>query len=309
MKSMTPFQEALLAATEAQFADVPEEEQIDIQPSPEFYSNRPGKKKSLKPLRKAILIAAALALFVGIAFAAHFFTLGKTEVEIYQFPLRAEEIANGATAGNYVIELKFQEDFSNPNGPDNIETFYLPTLDVCENADYTDYEVGDGKNRYLPLRSKEEIDELNAWGESDDISDLPEDAGVIVHCIDYTDQMPENPIDFHADWFVKDQQITFYQRLAKDIPEIDFFSIQIPGDMLPEARTEMLTIGNYEVLSVIAEWQLPWETDRHTTHHWYWTNGEYFFSISADDVDMEFMEQFMESVQPIEDITAYFGEE
>ena len=116
--------EVLLTSAEAQFADVPQEEQIHITPSPGFYDNLPGKKKPLKTFRRAILIAAVLALFAGIAFAAHYFTMGNVGVEIYQFPLRAEEISNGATAGNYVVELKFQEDFSAAGAPDSIETYF-----------------------------------------------------------------------------------------------------------------------------------------------------------------------------------------
>lgn len=326
MKSLTPFQEALLASTEAQFADVPAEDQVEIQPSPEFYNSRPGKKKSRKPLRKAILIAAAVALFAGIAFAAHYFTLGKVDVTagILKCPLTAEEVTDGA----YVVDIKFREDFSDSNAPDIIETYYLPTLDICKNADYKDYEIGDEKSRYLPLRSKEEIDELNRWAESDNTSDLSEDTEGIVYFGDFTDQMPEAPEYFHADWFADDQQISFSQKPAKSIPDIDVFSIFYEPDCLPETKTEMLQIGNYEVLSISIEWQFPWEgeTDRHTTHHWYWTDGAYLFELSVNDTgttvcdtDRSFMQQLMESVQPVddpfteimqstEDTTEHFGE-
>lgn len=314
MKSMTPFQEALLASVESQYTDVPAEDQIEIQPSPELYRNRPGRKKHMKPLRKAILIAAAVALFAGVALAAHLYTLGKVDVTagILRCPLTAEEITDGA----YVIDIKFREDFSNSDAPDIIETFYLPTLDVCENAERKKYEVGDDKHRYLPLLSREEIDELNRWAESDDTSVPPEDTGAVVHFNNFTDQMPEAPKYFYADFFVGGRQIHFSQEPAKSIPDYDIFSHYFDPASLPEVQTEMLQIGNYEVLSLSVQRQLPWEgeTDRHTNRYWYWTNGEYLFTISVSDTgttvydtDLAFMQQLMESVKPIEDISSYFG--
>ena len=304
---MTKFQEALLASAEAQFADVPEEDQIHIIPSAEFYNNIPKGKKTVHPLRRAILIAAALALFVGVAFAAHYFTMENVEIEIYQFPLRAEEIANGATAGNYVIELKFQEDFSDAGAPDSIETFYIPTLEIFENADYSNYEIANNDYRYFSSLSKEEIEERNREYEN-----LPEPGENEFYFYNlFTDRIPENPTYANGEWFVDETQIMFTQKPAKRIPEIDQFTIQYPGEWFPETITERLTIGNYEVLSVFVEYQYPFEgeTDKHSTYHWHWTNGEYFFSIMAEDVDQTFMQELMESVQPIEDITTYFDQE
>lgn len=307
MKSMTKFQEALLASAEDQFADVPAEDQIEIQPSPEFYSNRPGKKKSLKPLRKAILIAAALALFVGIAFAAHYFSMENVEIEIYQFPLRAEEIANGATAGSYVVKLKFPDDFSDAGAPDSIETFYIPTLEIFENADYSNYEIANNDYRYFSSLSKEEIEEHNR--EYENLPDPGENEFYFYNL--FTDQIPENPTFAHGDWYVNGNQITFSQRLAKHIAEGVFYTIQYPGEWLPEAHKELLAIGNYEVLAITVEHHLSFEEEpvRHTSHHWFWSDGEYLFSITARDVDQAFMQEFMESVQPIEDITTYFEQE
>ena len=307
MKSRTPFQEALLSSAEDRFADIPEEDQIQMTPSQEFYHSIPGKRKPLSFVRKAILIAAALALFVGVAFAAHYFTLGNTEVEIYQFPLSAEEIANGATAGSYVVELKFQEDFSNAAAPNSIETFYIPTLEILETADYSNYEIANNDYRYFPSFSKEEIEEWNRYYEN-----LTESKENEIHFYKlFTDRIPENPTYAHGDWFVGENQIMFSQNLAKRIPEIDLFSIQYPGEWNPVAITERLIIGNYEVLSVFVEYEYPDEEEatKHSAYHWFWTNGEYFFSVMAEDVDQTFMQELMESVQPIEDIETYFDQE
>ncbi len=307
MKSMTPFQEALLASAEDQFADVPAEDQVEIQPSPEFYNSLPRKKKPRNPLRKAILIAAAVALFAGIAFAAHYFTMGDVEVEIYQFPLTAKEIANGATAGSYVVELKFQEDFSDAGAPDSIETFYSPTLEILETADYSHYEISNNDYRYNSSLSKEEIEEWNRYYEN-----LPDPMENESHYYKlFTDLIPENPTYAHGDWSVGENQIMFTQKLAKRNPEIDLFSIQYPGEWHPEAVTQRLIIGNYEVLSVFVEYEYPDEEEapQHSAYHWFWTNGEYFFSIMAQDVDQTFMQEFMESVQPIENIKVFFDQE
>lgn len=304
MKSMTPFQRALLAATEAQFADVPEEEQIEIHPSQEFYTKRPRMKKPLKPLRKAVLIAAALSLLAGIAFAAHLFTPGK--VEVYEWPLELVEKHNMG----YVLELKFQEDFANENAPNSIETYYLPTIDVSrENAMSGSFEVGNDEGRYLPLLPEEERILPNE-------DDLPE--GVFISGNHILEQFPREATYFHAGWSVAGLQIYFSQQLAKQIPEVDFFSIQYPSEMLPEARTEILQIGNYEVLTVSIEHQEPYEGngDRHTDHYWYWTDGDYFYSLNISDPELfgqdmpkEYMQKLMESVQPIEDMSPYSGVE
>ncbi len=306
MKSLTPFQEALLAATESQFADVPEEEQIHIHPSQAFYDNIPGKRKPLKPLRKAILVAATLALLIGTALATHFFSVG--EVEVYEWPLETVEKHNMG----YVLELKFQEAFANENAPDAIETYYLPTLDVNrENAMSGSFEVGSDEGRYLPLLRKEEI--MLIPQEEEDIS---EDVFIIGN--HFLDQLPRNHTYFHAGWSVDGLQIYFSQKPAKQIPEIDFFSIQYPSEMLPEARTENLQIGNYEVLTVSIEHQEPYEGngDRHTDHYWYWTDGDYFYSLNISDPELfgqdmpkEYMQKLMESVQPMEDMSPYFGVE
>ena len=113
-------------------------------------------------------------------------------------------------------------------------------------------------------------------------------------------------------------QIYFSQQLAKQIPEVDFFSIQYPSEMLPEARTEILQIGNYEVLTVSIEHQEPYEGngDRHTDHYWYWTDGDYFYSLNISDPELfgqdmpkEYMQKLMESVQPMEDMSPYSGVE
>lgn len=301
MKSMTKFQEALLASAEAQFADVPEDEQIQITPSAEFYKNIPNRKKTFHPLRKAILIAAAVALFVGIAFAAHYITIGNVEVEIYQYPLRAEEIANGATSGNYVVELKFQEDFSDANAPDSIETFYIPTSELLEAADHANCDISNSDYRYNSSLSKEEIEEWNHYYET---LPVPEENTLHFYKL-FTDRIPENPIYANGEWFVDETQIMFTQTLAKRIPEIYQYTIQYPGEWNPKTVTERLIIGNYEVLSVFVEFDSP-DATKHSAYHWFWTNGEYFFSIMADDVDQTFMQELMESVQPIENISAYF---
>ena len=304
MKPMTPFQEALLTATETQFADVPEEREIEIHPSQEFYDHIPGKRRALKPFRKAILIAATLALLIGTALATHFLSMG--EVEVYEWPLEMVEKYNMG----YVLELKFQEAFANENAPDAIETYYLPTMDVCrENAMYGSFEVGSDEGRYLPLLPREEMILPN----EDDLSE-----GVFISGNHILEQLPREATYFHAGWSVEGLQIYFSQKPAKQIPEVDFFSIQYPSEMLPEARKEILQINNYEVLSVSIEHQYPFEgeTDRHTDYYWYWTDGDYFYSLNINDPELfdrdrpkEYMQQLMESVQPIEDMTLYFGEE
>ncbi len=283
MKSMTPFQEALLAATEAQFADVPEEGEIDIHPSQEFYNNHPGRKKTLKPFRKTILIAASLALLMGATFATQFFSLGKVEVEKHIFPVEARDNACD------VFDIVFYDKIANEDAPRSIQTYYLPTKDVTvENVGIV--EVSKDGNIYIPLQHHGEHDYSQYdW---------------------YLDHIPESPTSFTADWFIDDRQIMFTQELAYDIPAGEkYWSIAYPPDNHAVMRAEILEINNYEVLSVEVESDIPFEEGRETVYYWYWTNGDYVFQLLASHADKEYMQQLMESVQPMEDMSPYFGEE
>ncbi|MBR6826428.1 MAG: hypothetical protein IKM59_07770 [Oscillospiraceae bacterium] len=288
MKSMTPFQEALLASTEAQFAEVPEEEQIEIQPSPAFYSNRPGKKKSLNPLWKAILIAATVALFVGAAFAAHFNTLGNVEVYDYPFPAEVE------ACDVYVI--KFHEEFANSHAPETIKTFYLPTLDVSvETADPGWVMVSDREKAFYPLLERTDFADPEAPENTNDIQ--------------FADQMPKDPIEFSSGWtlysedYMNSRQITYWQKTAKSVPiGTDFYSIAYLPEFCSENQVETLQIGPYEVLSIFVDWIGPHAHDPHTTTYWFWTDGDYIFQLSADDADVAYMQALMESIQPVDDM-------
>ena len=296
MKSMTKFQEALLASAEAQFADMPEDEQIQITPSAEFYNNIPNRKKTFHPLRRAVLIAAALALFVGVAFAAHFFTLGNAEVYDYTFPADVE------ACDVYVI--KFHEEFANPDAPETIETFYLPTLDVSlETADPGWVSISDGETHYAPLL------------EPADFAAIEEDPENWNHLY-YADQMPEAPTHFSSGWTLyshdnmESRQITYWQETAKSVPiGTDFYSIAYPPEFYSEKQVETLQVGNHEVLSILVDWEGPHSHDPHTTTYWFWTDGEYVFQLSAEDADVSYMQALMESMEPIEDIETYFGQE
>lgn len=294
MKSMTKFQEALLASAEAQFADVPEDEQIQITPSAEFYNNIPNRKKTFHPLRRAVLIAAALALFVGVAFAAHFFTLGNAEVYDYPFPADVE------ACDVYVI--KFHEEFANFHAPETIKTFYLPTLDVSvETADPGWVKVSDGEKPFYPLLERTDFED----------PEVPESGGYI----QFADQIPQDPIRFSSGWtlysedYMNSRQITYWQKTAKSVPiGTDFYSIAYPPESCSENQVETLQIGQYEVLSILVDWEGPHSHDPHTTTYWFWTDGEYVFQLSADDADVGYMQALMESMEPIEDISAYFAQ-
>ena len=102
-----------------------------------------------------ILIAAAVALFAGIDFAAHYYTLGNVEVYNYPFPAEVE------ACDVYVI--KFHEEFANSRAPETIETFYLPTLDVSvETADPGWVQVSDREKTFYPLLERTDFEALEA---------------------------------------------------------------------------------------------------------------------------------------------------
>lgn len=285
MKSMTPFQEALLTATESQFADVPEEELIHIQPSQDFYKHVPGKRNTLKSIGKAIVIAAALSLLVGAVVADRSFSIGK--VEVFEYPYLLEKGAD-----HYVI--KFTEEIADKNAPEIIKTYYLPTLDVSiPDVDYASIS-GDGKT-FRTLCGNDEL------------------ANEFDNAFDYeweTDQVPRNPIAFYTSWTIDHKQITFRQKPAKRVPVgEDYHSIVFAGSSVPEIQTETLQIGNYEVLSILAEFEEPFTGEPTWRYYWFWTDGAYMFHLTAEDVEKDYMQQLMESVQPLDDKSPYLGNE
>lgn len=285
MKPMTPFQEALLTATEAQFADVPEEGEIEIQPSQAFYDHIPGKRKPpLRTIRKGILIAATLSLLVVAVVAAQFFSLGKAEAQKHIFPVEA-----GVDFCD-VFDITFYDEIANYNAPQSIETFYLPTMDINAHTQGVINVSEDGKRFHLTRNIPEEV-----AGSEDE---------------QYLEHIPENPNRFHSDWFVDGRQIMFIQELAKDVPIGEkYWSLAYPPEVHAVMQSEILEINHYEVLSVAVESDIPFQEGRETGYFWFWTDGEYIFQLYASNADEAYMQQLMESVQPIEDITTYFGEE
>lgn len=286
MKPMTPFQEALLTATEAQFADVPEEGEIEIHPSQAFYDHIPGKRRALKPFRKAILIAASLALFVGVAVASQFFPLGRAEVEKHVFPVEAQVDAAD------VYDIVFYDRIADSDAPETIETFYLPTKDVGADTPGI-IKVSDHEGLIYSF--------VSVYDEPDD-NEYEDDR--------YLDHLPENAAHLSADWSVHGRQIMFIQEPAKDVPVGEkYWGLAFPPERHAEIRTEILEINTYEVLSIRSETDIPFQEGRETGYFWFWTDGEYIFQLYASNADEAYMQQLMESVQPIEDITTCFGEE
>lgn len=283
MKALTPFQNALLTATESQFDDVPEEDQIHILPSQEFYNSVPGKRKSLTPLRKVILIAASLSLLVAAVVASQSFSLGKVEVEKYIFPVEAgDDVCD-------VYDIVFYDEIANEDAPKSIQTFYFPTKDVSvENANW--------------VRVSENVQTFQSFQRiPDDLDDSQYDW--------YLDHFPENPTRVSAEWYIDGQQMMFSQNLAYDVPVGEkYWSIAYPPEVHAVMQAEVLEISNFEVLSVEVESDIPFQEGRETFYYWYWTNGDYVFQLIAENVDKEYMQQLMESVQPVEDTSPYLGE-
>ncbi len=287
MKAMTPFQEALLAAAESQFADVPEEEQIEIHPSQEFYDNIPGKRRLRKTLPKAFLIAAALALVVGVT--AVYRHLMPGEPEIFKFSYR--EIDHSPR----FLEIQISEEIAKAGASNYIETYYLPTLDLSpENADYMEV-----KKDVLIFRLPVGKGSLS----------IPQ--GFSCYSGIYTDRIPSRPNSFYGSWQIHGKTIHFSQSLAKDVsintPFLYLYYDDISlldYELEPKIKTETLQIGNHEVLSVLEEYSSPMQI-----YHWYWTDGDYIFSLMGEDVEKSYMQQLMESVRPLEDSSTYFGKE
>lgn len=266
---MTPFQKALLESTASQFDNVPEEAEIDIVPTPQFTreAQHIGKQHRLrKTLRRVGLVAVVFVLLVGTVLAGKLFPdWGKPEMS--QFSMHMEDGSE-----NVHIRMDFNESFVSPDAPENIETFYMPTLEVSpENvvpgSCFVEYSGG---GAYYPFLKENDPYEGNIK--------LDKEIFDTLFCWD-------RGYDFLT-----------YSQIALNNDRNNGIQWVHSKENEPQYETKTIEVDGYDVFCVAIH------STYGTTHIWFWTDGDYLFSLQSGQADMT---DLLRSMQPMEDMSPY----
>lgn len=265
---MTPFQKALLESTSSQFDNVPEEANVDITPTLAFTREvqRIGKKHHLrKTLRRVGLAAAVFVLLIGTVVAVKLFPdWGKPELS--QFTVSMEDGYE-----NIHIRMDFDEAFVSPDAPDHIETYYMPTLDVNPEL------IVPGNTYFESFTSvyRPFFEEDNPYPNNT----MPED-GII---------------DTLFTWNIAGDWVSFSQRSLKS-GKLKGIQWVYGAEQNPKMSTETFTVDAYDIFCVTIE------ASYGTEYHWFWSDGDYLFSLESTKEDMT---ELLRSIQPMEDMSPY----
>ncbi len=265
---MTPFQKALLESTETQFDNVPEEAAIDIIPTPQFTreAQRIGKKHRLrKTLRRVGLVAAVFVLLIGTVLAVKLFPDWGAP-ELSQFSMHMEDGSE-----NFHIKMDFDESFVSPDAPDHIETYYMPTIIV----------------------SPETVVPGNTYFESSTSTYHP----FFLEDNPYPgNTMPEDAIiETNYCWNIDGNWISFSQCSLKR-GKIRGRQWVYSAEHHPQVNTETFTIDSYDIFCITIE------SDYGPVYIWFWTDGDYLFSLYSASEDMT---ELLRSIRPMEDMSPY----
>ncbi|MBE6985776.1 MAG: hypothetical protein E7434_09280 [Ruminococcaceae bacterium] len=289
---MNVFKKALLQAAENDFSDVPAEDELNISPVPLKKAHR------AHALRRALLIAAAIAVLAGSVLAAYVLTYGLGEIEV---KTEKDEIFNvQIDDDNRYYQVTFKENFANADAPDLIETYFLPTkiaaaeslvASSCyiERRDYKSYRPFQNVNT-----PTEFIPTVIVTTEADDPSEI--------------EQVMSKPTDVHFEWDVEGRQITFSQTLATIACDgTPFVNHAIADVETVTTSYRKIQVDEYAVFSFEhdfsrhPDWRDPTNTVART---WYWSDGDYLFSLDAAISEAEMTEVFR-SVRPVSESFPY----
>ena len=256
---MNPLQEALIESMNREFSDVPAEQELDF---PTLHL----VKRPVHTLRRCLLIAAAVLLLAGIAFATHNFSLDtRVETCIYGAP----EIDGASSSYHFT----FRKDIVGPNAPDEIETFMLPTAIVSKDM--------------LNLYQCRLRDEDSTWMAAS--QDSPLDGKIQ---------------SFHLEWYVDGSQIYFKQRTTISVntdEPLNYYFPEMNSDV--KVSYETVTIGAYEVFCFHVDYSAcerysntPAPIDR----WWFWTDGDYLYELYCEG-SQEKMQQLFESIASLDE--------
>ena len=287
---MTPFEKALIQAVNDDFAHVPPEEELDFAPIP--------VKKGIKTsaLRRFLLVAAVCILLVGSVLATYKYSLGSVEVADITDRI---DLLMGEDNENIYYEIKFSKDFVDPASPDMIETFYLPTKMVSVDNMYIHnvYMARGDLGGYYPFATQPDYSTTN-----------PEDY----------DKIQASPDNVSYSWNIKeDVHIGFSQYVTKCVTNGTLKGVHLvyENSGLVTSSYETVEIDEYSILTFNADFTKkrlemdPTFSSTDIWRNWYWTDGEYLFSLSSTGLTMEEMTDLFRSVKPVSTEFPYEAQE
>ena len=278
---MEPFEKALLDAVTDEFSHVPPEDALDFAP----ISLKKVRKTST--LRRCLLAAAVCILLVTGVLAAYTiqYRIGQVDIEtdvtkIFSFVSEIDD------DGNNYHSITFTEDFSNPDAPDKIETFYLPETENMT-IPYSNgwYISSTGNGTYHPFTSPY----------LDDQNDRQ---------IDYEKILAE-PTSVEYEYALDDfagSRIYFSQYPAKDATDgTAFMNFSYGRDAGITTYTETIEIDEYSLFAFnldMTALDLGNGETGNVSRNWFWTNGDYVFVLTGS-LSVEEMTEIFRSVRPV----------
>lgn len=278
---MTPFEKALLQAVNDDFSHVPPEEALDFSPI--------IAKKATKPstLRRCLLVAAICILLVSSVLAAYKYSLGSVEVNDITDRI---DLLMGEDNENIYYEIKFSDDFVDPASPDVIEAFYLPTIMVGTET------LERHNNTYI---SKGDIGAYHPFGVQPGYDNTkPEDFPRIL----------EAPDSVSYGWRPSEHvHIGFSQCLTKCVTNGTLKGVHLvyENSGLVTSSSETVEIDEYSILTFNVDFTKkmlemdPTFSSTDIWRNWYWTDGEYLFSLSSTGLTMEEMTDLFRSIKVV----------
>ncbi|MBE6984986.1 MAG: hypothetical protein E7434_05145 [Ruminococcaceae bacterium] len=275
---MNVFEKALLQSVNDDFYDVPAEEDLDLP------TVNPKNVCTAHIFRRTLIIAAAIIALAGSVFAAYVLTyqIGDVEVvtnkdEIFDF-----EISENDT--NRYYQLTFKENFANPNAPEKIETYFLPTKDVSpDTLSANCYIEQKDFHAYYPFMTEQPLGFVLTQAE--------------------VAQILNSPTTVHYEWCGEsEQQIIFTQSLAIVAADGTAYVTHAVNDTdTINSSYQIIQVDEYSVFSFEHDWSEhpDWLDPLNTVSRtWYWTDGDYLFTLSAT-VSVDEMTELFRSIKPV----------
>lgn len=282
---MTPFEKSLIQAVNDDFSHIPPEEELDCP----VISLRKLHRTNI--LRSCLIAATICALLVGSVLGAYAvrYHIGEVSVETDIRKILPIEVDEEYANNNRYYNLTFSEELLLPNAPDTLETFYLPTYGVSAdglslpNCCITT-EVYGVYRPFANLYYVQTGEEDGSYVTYEDLMPNPSQEDII--------QILEAPtcVDYH--WVTNDPEsfIYFTQYTAKRVAEGTGVNMIFPADSPERSSWETIEIDEYSIFTFNVE--NTEKPEEQIVRWWYWSNGEYFFSLGAQC--------------PLEEMTALF---
>ncbi len=301
---MTPFEKAMIQAVNDDFSHVPPEEELDFPP---IHIKKTAKTSTL---RRCLLVAAVCILLVGSVLAAYAirYQIGPVTVETDISKILPIQVDEEYANNNRYYNLTFTEDIIFPNAPDIIESYYLPT--VCVSADtlgLPNCTISNASGVYRPFANLyfvSNCDGAGAFVAYEDLMPNPSQENIL--------KILETPTCSAYEWVINNESmIYFHQYPAKRIADGLAFNHVLSADSSAQPSWETIEIDEYSIFTFNVDFSqsTPGEDpEDHISRHWYWTNGEYFFCLSAV-CSAEEMTELFRSVKAVSTEYPYYLDE